>query len=114
MKLYVSKKLKRDIEDDTQCRRRFGAEMAHKIKLRMDALVAAETLADFWPPSLGPERCHELKGDLAGIFSMDLKHPYRLLFIPVVDDEVLKIKDEKQRWQAIKAVEVTSIEDTHG
>ena len=37
-------------------------------------------LVDFWPPNSGPERCHELKGDLAGVFSIDLKQPYRLLF----------------------------------
>lgn len=77
------RKLKKALEDEKECRTRFGAEMAKKIRLRLAALEAAESLADFWPPSSGPERCHELKGNLAGTFSMDLKQPYRLLFNPL-------------------------------
>jgi plasmid maintenance system killer protein len=106
------KKLRRTIENDVERVKRFGAEMAKKIRLRMGALVAAESLLDFWPPYSGPERCHELKGDLAGLFSMDLKHPYRLLFKSLDDPE--EYTDQKQRWQSIKSVELTSIEDTHG
>ena len=115
MKILISnRKLKRVIEEDAERTKRYGSEMAKKIKLRMDALVAAESLADFWPSKSGPERCHELKGDLTGTFSMDLKHPYRLLFWPVDMPKGLEVADEKQRWQAIKAVEIISIEDTHG
>ncbi len=113
MQICISKKLKRDIEDDAKRKKRFGVEMAHKIKLRMDALRAADSLVVFWPPYFGPERCHELKGDLSGTFSMDLKHPYRLLFIPV-DLEEGGAEDEKKRWQSIKSIEVKGIEDTHG
>lgn len=113
MQIYISKKLKRDIEDDARRQKRFGTEMANKIKLRMTALSAAESLEEFWPPYSGPERCHELKGDLAGFFSMDLKHPYRLLFIPGSLTET-EFENEKQRWQSIKSIEITSIEDTHG
>jgi plasmid maintenance system killer protein len=115
MKVQISnKKLKRIIEDDADRTKRYGAEMAKKIKLRVDALVAAESLAVFWPSKSGPERCHELKGDLAGTLSMDLKHPFRLLFLPVDMPKGLEAADEKQRWQAINAVEIISIEDTHG
>jgi len=115
MQVYISnKKLKRTLEDDAERTKRFGADMAKKINLRMGALAAAESLAVFWPPKSVPERCHELKGDSAGTFSMDLKQPYRLLFWPVDVPEELETADEKQRWQAIKAVEIVSIEDTHG
>jgi plasmid maintenance system killer protein len=113
MQIYMSKKLRRDMENDARRQKRFGTEMSNKIKLRMTALGAAESLMDFWPPYSGPERCHELKGDLAGTFSMDLKHPYRLLFVPA-DLIEAAVEDEKQRWQSIKSIEVTSIEDTHG
>jgi proteic killer suppression protein len=112
--MIPDKKFKRAIEDDTECRKRFGTEMAKKIGLRMAALRAAESLADFWPPYSGPERCHELKGDLAGIISVDLKHPYRLLFkcVDVTTDAAML--NEKQRWQAIRAIEILSVVDTHG
>jgi hypothetical protein len=55
-----------------------------------------------------------LKGNLAGVFSMDLKHPQRLLFKPLDEPKDLNPGDEKQRWQSIKSVVVISIEDTHG
>lgn len=109
-----SNKLKRIFEDETLCNRRYGDEMCKKIFLRLAAIRAAESLATFWPPNLGPERCHELKGDLKGTFSMDLKHPYRLLF--VADNEPLTSNStsELERWRNITAIQVIGIEDTHG
>ena len=84
MEIYVKdNKLKAALEDERLCRKQHGADMAKKIKLRVDALRAAAALSDFWPPFSGPERCHELKADLAGTFSMDVKQPYRLLFAPI-------------------------------
>ena len=113
--------LKQILKDAKERQRRFGAPMAKKIGLRVDALEAAESLADFWPPYSGPERCHELKGDRAGTFSMDVKQPYRILFRPDESTEETKKTsadkkpiDEKERWTAIRTIELTSIEDTHG
>jgi plasmid maintenance system killer protein len=108
-------RLRRYIENDAARTKRFGKEMAHKIALRRAALVAAESLADFWPPHSGPERVHELKkGDLLGIFSMDLKHPFRLLFNAIDVEKRKPGDDEKKRWDSIKTVEIISVEDTHG
>ena len=108
-------RLRRDIEDAASRMKRFGRDMAQKIALRRSALIAAESLADFWPPHSGPERVHELrKGDLAGIFSIDLRHPFRLLFKAVDNVERKPGVDEKKRWESIKSVEIISIEDTHG
>lgn len=107
------RKLKRALEDDRERIKRFGADMAKKIRARLGALKAAESLGDFWLPASGPERCHELKADLDGLFSMDLKQPYRLLFKPVRDERE-KDTDEKQRWLSIKIIEIVGIEDTHG
>ena len=73
--------------------------------------MAAESLADFWPPKTPPERVHELVGALSGTFSVDLKQPFRLLFTApeVIDDE-----DMLTRWKSIKKIEVLRIQDTHG
>ena len=108
-------RLRRDIENDDARKKRFGKHMAQKIALRRAALVAADSLADFWPPHSGPERVHELKkGDLLGLFSVDLKHPFRLL-IRALDEQKRKSgDDEKKRWESIQSVEIVSIEDTHG
>jgi len=114
MEILVSdKRLRKVIDDDAACRRQYGADMAKKLALRLASLRAADSLADFWPPKSGPERCHELKGDLKGTFSVDLNQPYRLLFQstskPAADDA-----EEQQRWKSITSIDVTAIEDTHG
>jgi len=107
-------RLRGALEDERVCKRRYGSDMAKKLKVRLTALRAAESLADFWPPMSGPERCHELKADLLGKFSVDLKHPYRLLFIPIEESVAADRSDEKQRWASITAIEILEIEDTHG
>lgn len=114
MEIYVrDNKLRRVVEDEAFRKRELGAEMADKLALRLAALVAAESLADFWPPNSGPERCHELIGDQKGTFSIDLKQPYRLLFESHAETANQE-QDEQQRWKSIKAIDVMSIEDTHG
>jgi plasmid maintenance system killer protein len=113
MEIDVSDNLRADVEDEAACRRAYGADMTKKISLRLAALRAAESLGDFWPPKSGPERCHELKGELQGTFSVDLKQPYRMLFKPKREPKV-EAQNEQQRWKAIKAIEIVAIEDTHG
>lgn len=110
---FRDKKLKAAIEDEALCRRQYGTELAKKLHVRMATLAAAVSLADLWPPMSGPERCHVLKGDLDGTFSVDLKHPYRLLFVPT-HAGAAPVADEKSRWESIKAIEILDVEDTHG
>ena len=115
MEIHVSgKKLRAALENEADRKRRYGANMAKKIALRLDALRAADSLVDFWPPNSGPERCHELKGNLAGVFSIDLQQPYRLLFKPIEASPPTNRSDERQRWTAVTSVEIVAIEDTHG
>jgi proteic killer suppression protein len=115
MEIFVSDgRLRSAIEDDDACRRRFGVDMAKKIKLRITALRAAESLADFWPPKSGPERCHELKGNRTGTFSIDVKQPYRLIFKAAEEPPESDPPDEQERWKLITGVELLGIEDTHG
>jgi plasmid maintenance system killer protein len=100
-------------EDENVCKREYGAAMAKKIILRLTALRAAESLGTFWPPNSGPERCHELKGDLQGTFSVDLKQPYRLLFTARETAAPSDRSDEQSRWNSITAIHILEIEDTH-
>lgn len=107
-----NKKLREAFQDEIARKRIYGAEMAKKLSLRFAALKAAESLAAFFPPKSGPERCHELSGTLKGVFSMDLKHPFRLLLTPTIVPGSI-FKTELERWQAITGVDLTSVEDTH-
>ena len=113
MEIYVKdRRLRAALEDEATCKRHYGMDMARKIRLRVQALRSAESLGDFWPPESGPERCHELKSDLAGTFSMDLKQPYRLLFIPIEKPKPSSSSD-LERWKAMTSIEILRIEDTH-
>ena len=106
-------KLRAALEDDSVCQRRFGKEMTKYIRLRVDALAAAASLHDFWPPKSKPERVHELVGDMAGTFSVDVKQPYRLLFEPT-NGPSSPPEDMQDRWKMIRSIEILRIEDTHG
>lgn len=114
MDIFISdRRLQKAAQDAAACRRQYGVGMAKKLALRLASLRAAESLADFWPPKSGPERCHELKGDLKGTFSVDLNQPYRLLFRPT-KEPAGDVADEQQRWKSITAIDIVAIEDTHG
>ena len=115
MEIFASEcKLRRALEDKTARLKLFGTDTAKKLAIRVTALDAADSLADFWPPNSGPERCHELQGKLAGTFSIDLNQPFRLLFRPVESNPPTDRSDEQARWESIKAIEIVAIEDTHG
>lgn len=77
---------------------------------RLQELDAAETLADV--ARVPPPRCHELKGDRAGQLSVDLQHPYRLLFLPA-NDPVPQRSDGGLDWGRVTEVEIIGIADTH-
>lgn len=117
--LAKNRKLKVSLEQEAVRKKRFGVAMSKKLRVRLGALRAAESLATFWPPKSGPERCHELKGNLAGVFSIDLVQPYRLLFRPIEENppEDFSSEDrsnEQDRWASITVIEILEIEDTHG
>jgi len=114
MELSAKGKLKAALESEAVCQKQYGRDVAKKILMRVNELRAADSLADFWPPMSGPERCHELKGGLAGTFSFDLKQPYRLLFVPIEENPSKDRSDEQKRWASITRIEIIGIEDTHG
>jgi plasmid maintenance system killer protein len=114
MEIRAKGKLKAALENEALCQQQYGRDMTKKIMMRSGALRAAKSLADFWPPMSGPERCHELKGELAGMFSVNLKQPYRLLFVPIEENARSDCSDKQKRWASITRIEIVGIEDTHG
>lgn len=87
-----------------------GPGMVRKLKQRMMELNAADSLADI--SHLPPPRCHELSGNRAGQFSVDLEHPYRLLFICAHNPEPRGEDGGIDRGQ-ITEIEIIEIVDTH-
>jgi proteic killer suppression protein len=108
--LFGSTKLEKECNSDTLLVRRYGAQSAKLIRRRLDELRAAESLDII--SRLPQARCHELKGDRARQLSVDLKHPYRLVFEPAQAPAPQKEAGGLD-WSKVTAVRVLGVEDTH-
>ena len=91
--------------------RRFGAIQAKLIQRRLAEIRAANTLEDL--RTLPQVRCHELKENRAGQISVDVQHPYRLLF-ECANDPIPHKPDGGLDWEQVTAIVVLGVEDTHG
>ncbi len=87
-----------------------GERRARLIQQRLSEIAAAPTLALFH--NLPRPRCHELKGDRKGQLSVDLDHPYRLLFTPD-HDPLPQASAGGLEWAAVTRVCIQEIADTH-
>lgn len=110
MRVYFkTTKLQKQCSVDREMRKAFSTKMCKKLQQRLAELGAADTLDDL--SHLPPTRCHELT-NRGGVFSVDLEHLMRLLFIPADDPVPLK-KDGGIDLTRVTEVEVIAIEDTH-
>lgn len=75
---YKSNKLEKVCTDAKVAERSYGKEMAEKIQMRIDELVAADTIEMMIQFHIG--RCHPLTNNRKRQYAMDLVHPYRLVF----------------------------------
>ena len=110
---FKSKRLQKQLSEERQLQKVHGARRAKLLKRRLLALQAARSLADLWPPFSGPERCHELTGNRQGQLSMDLDHPYRLIFCSA-HEPVPRTKESGLDWSGVTAIRILAVEDTHG
>jgi len=84
--------------------------MTRKLQQRLMELKAAPCLDDI--SKVPPPRCHPLSGDRDGQLSVDLEHPYRLLFIPA-NDPIPVAQDGGLDWTKVTEIEIVEITDTH-
>jgi proteic killer suppression protein len=80
---FRAKKLQRICSEAKEMRKLYGMKGSEKLQQRLMELRAADALSDM--SHLPPMRCHELTGNRAGQFSVDLEQPLRLLFVPAND-----------------------------
>jgi plasmid maintenance system killer protein len=90
-----------------------GLRCTALLKIIMTQLRAAPNLGVFVPPYSTPNRCHELKGNKKGVLSVDLDHPYRLLFKPI-NDPVPMRSEGGLNWFQVTAIEIKGVENAHG
>jgi plasmid maintenance system killer protein len=107
---FSSRRLQDLFSNPANLRRRYGAERAKKIELRLSQMVAAADLAELC--RLPQARCHQLTADRSELFSLDLDGPYRLL-VEVGDDPVPRLQDGGIARTQVHRLYVVDVTDTH-
>jgi len=107
---FRTSKLRKVCNNITEATQKWGPEMAKLIFRRLQEITASPNLAEF--RKLPSPRCHPLIGDKKGLYSADLKHPYRLLF-SIDHDPVPRTADRGVDEIAVTKICIHSVEDTH-
>ncbi|ABR74576.1 killer suppression protein [Actinobacillus succinogenes] len=110
--IFATKKMQKIMNNECEMQKVYGQHRARKLQRVLYSLRAVSTLAELGAPYSPPHRCHELTGDKKRLLSLDLDHPYRLLFEPYHDPIPTK-EDGGLDWSKITCIKVLSITDTH-
>lgn len=111
MRIYFrNRKLQKVCSLEKEARKMLGNNSEKKLKQRLAELKAADYLSDI--SHLPPARLHELTGKMSGVFSVDLEHPFRLLFI-VANEPIPKKGDGGINKNKVTEIEIIDIADTH-
>src|SRR5437016_3596362 len=108
--VFKNSKLEKEFNDERELRRNRGERQAKLIMRRLAELSAAENLEGLCLIA-GP-RCHELKGDMEGQLSVDLDHPYRLIFIPQ-NEPIPRLPEGGLDWKLVTQIKILGVQDTH-
>jgi plasmid maintenance system killer protein len=107
---FRTKKLEKSCNSEKEMLKTYGSARARKLKIRLMELRAAEQLDQI--SKVPPARCHELSSNRKGQLSVDLDHPYRLIFIPA-NDPIPRKQDGGLDWCAVTQIEILEIVDPH-
>ena len=107
---FKTKKLQKICSNTNESINKLGTMMARKLQQRLMELQAASCLADI--SRVPPPRCHHLSGNRDGQLSVDLEHPYWLLFIPA-NNPIPVTQDGGLDWAKVTEIEIVEIADTH-
>ena len=109
MRIYFEdEKFEEVCRNQRQLVKKHGTVRTRKLRLHLDNLRIAETLADMRQL---PGRCHELTANRAGKFALDLDHPYRLIFQPYPPPPLKE--DGGIDWSRVTEIVILAIEDYH-
>lgn len=108
--LFKNKKFQKQCNDLNKLKKSHGERRGKLIRQRLDELRAANVLEVM--RNLPQSRCHELKGKRAGQLSVDLDHPYRLVF-KVANNPIPRKPIGGLDWIRVTAIKILEVEDTH-
>ncbi len=108
--VFRNQKIEKEFNDERALRRNRGERQSKLIMRRLAELSAADNLEAI--RHLPGPRCHELKGDLSGHLSVDLDHPYRLIFVPGQEPRSV-LPNGGLDWRQVSRVKILGVQDTH-
>lgn len=108
--LFKNAKLRKLCNSDKMLVRTWGPENGKRARSRLDEMRDVECLAHLM--LLPQARCHKLT-NRGHQFSLDLKHPYRLIF-EVANEPLPLLPDGGLDLERVTVVRVLDREDTHG
>ena len=107
---FGTKKLQKQCSSLEECTKKWGSECAKLIMRRLDDALASNNLQVLKSVH---RRCHALTGDREGQWSLDVKHPFRLIFVPA-NDPIPKKQDGSLLLEYITVIKILEVIDTHG
>ena len=75
---YNNKNIEKVCTNVTFAQKKYGERMAEIIHTRIRQIIASDSVQQMVQFNIG--RCHLLKGNRKNQYSLDLVHPYRLIF----------------------------------
>ena len=111
---FESESLRREIENGKKLQKKHGARRAALIRQRMAEFQAADCLEDirYLPGPRLHQHVRKSRQEKA-VFSVDLDHPYRLLFEADHDPEP-QLPGGGVDWTRVTRILIREITDPHG
>jgi toxin HigB-1 len=104
---FKTKRLKTQCEEPSEAQKKFGPKIGNKLTQRVSELHAAKTLDDI--AKIPAARLHKLEGARQKEYAIDLVHPFRLIIIPVLEEDA-----DVENLSSIRIVRIEEVTDYHG
>jgi proteic killer suppression protein len=104
---YKSKKIREHCENPQVAQKIYGAKIGTRLTQRVAELSAATSLQDI--KLIPSARLHRLSGKRADEYAVDLVHPFRLVFKPILQDGA-----DINELVSINIVRINEVIDYHG
>lgn len=104
---FKSNKIKKQCEDPRKAQKEYGVRIGNMLTQRVGELSAATSLLDI--KYIPAARLHKLEGTRADEYAVDLVHPFRLVFTPILEEDV-----DINKLESINIVRIEEVTDYHG
>lgn len=104
---YKTNKIKKQCENPRIAQKDYGSNIGYKLTQRVEELLAATSLLDI--KLIPAARLHRLEGTRSDQYAVDLVHPHRLVFKPLLEDN-----GDINKLEIINIVRIEDVTDYHG